>query len=842
LDNFSRSPVIVGALCATIWIGIFGLNTKVLADDSAYVTSGSITPGGTTLGGTTTGQCDITSGATNACTLDLSGSTNGAITQVYSSADLSTTVCTHAVGCYNAVRSDPGSAIAPIDVWNACRYVDNTSSGSTGVSNFVPFHTAYEWSQFYNSYNHPGYLSVVYCSRPFPPTTTWVVPSPSSVGLSTYSTAGCGDAPTVNAPTIYSRWYSPTHFATWPMPTPESVQFTSCHSGWTTINAQVLWSGQQSADGVAPAPSWWPVVTFGPDLTFTASASTMSGPVSGSAITVLAGTLVTLNWDASLSDTSTSQDSVSPVVTSTLNGTSGNTVTGSSFISSTVPTVTGLVAVTTGTGGYSIESTDNTGASSVALTPLGVTTTPHSNVSYTITDLGDKDVTSLAKVTITVEQPITVSLIATPIILALNTASSSTLTWTVTLPPPGLSCSINGTSVSTAGGTLVVSPVATTTYTLVCEDTLQKQTASVTVISCPSDVDISGVCTTPTYTPTYGGSCPSACGLGTSTIPVATCTRNDGAVVADSYCSGLSCGATASCNVSCTSQILTQLSVTVPAGGASIMYTMVGGAGGSYYAGGGGGSSAIVVNGTVQASAAGGNGSSGCCQGNNGASSNGGPIVVAAGDTLQIYAGGGGGRGGACGGGGGSGYYGGGGGSGSYDYPIVGGGDGNYGGAGGTGSAGGAGGGAGDTGFFGASGFVGVTNGSAGAGGNGGAGLYWDGPGTTTGHTECTAGYGGVGAIGGIGGSNWVSGVFEGETPGGGGGGYGSGGGGEASGAMVGGGYGGSYGGNGGDGSGLSTWGIDYGGLGNGDGLVGVFGGADSGSVSVSYTAPSCFF
>ncbi len=61
-----------------------------------------------------------------------------------------------------AGRSDPGTAIGPIDVWGICRYVDNISA-STSV--FVPFRSQPEWQAFYK--NAPAAtVSLVHCSKP----------------------------------------------------------------------------------------------------------------------------------------------------------------------------------------------------------------------------------------------------------------------------------------------------------------------------------------------------------------------------------------------------------------------------------------------------------------------------------------------------------------------------------------------------------------------------------------------------------------------------------------------------------------------------------------------------
>ena len=73
-------------------------------------------------------------------------------------------------GGYDAVRSDPGNATAPIDAWATnpspppqpieyCRYVNN--SGAQSI--FVPFKSKEEWTAFLN--HLPSLVSVQHCSR-----------------------------------------------------------------------------------------------------------------------------------------------------------------------------------------------------------------------------------------------------------------------------------------------------------------------------------------------------------------------------------------------------------------------------------------------------------------------------------------------------------------------------------------------------------------------------------------------------------------------------------------------------------------------------------------------------
>jgi len=102
------------------------------------------------------GQCDVTTGGivSPACP---SGNPNGVINIPPNNPDM--VAATNPP--YQAARSDMGSAMTPIDVWNYCRYVDN---GSAGISIFVPFNTNREWSDFLAK--APNFVSLEHCSKP----------------------------------------------------------------------------------------------------------------------------------------------------------------------------------------------------------------------------------------------------------------------------------------------------------------------------------------------------------------------------------------------------------------------------------------------------------------------------------------------------------------------------------------------------------------------------------------------------------------------------------------------------------------------------------------------------
>lgn len=70
---------------------------------------------------------------------------------------------------YVGARSDPGNPYGPIDVWNHCRYIANISHDT---SIFVPFRTAFEWSQFVANYPRDT-VNLNTCAKP----TLWAISS-----------------------------------------------------------------------------------------------------------------------------------------------------------------------------------------------------------------------------------------------------------------------------------------------------------------------------------------------------------------------------------------------------------------------------------------------------------------------------------------------------------------------------------------------------------------------------------------------------------------------------------------------------------------------------------------
>ena len=335
-----------------------------------------------------------------------------------------------------AARSIANSqALTAIDAQGKCRYIDNAANNSP----FIPFRTQAEWLSFLNT-NLSG-ITQVHCSRSFP-TPSFSVPVPP------YSGSGCTATPSVSTPQIYGRYISSTNYAVWPS-TPLNASFTTCHNGKTTINAQVSWYG---LDADIVTPSWELGVTYGPDFTLTASASTLSGNVTGSQINVLAGTLVTLTWGSSSIDSNVVGTVGTPATMASLTGSRVHSVS-ATWTSSTVPSGWQTVTPTTQTQ------------------------------SYAMTALGDNAPTSVATTTVTVEQPISLSLTASS-----TGGGQATLSWTVTNPSNAvLSCvgsSSDGAWTGTvlpSGGSQTVSSADGTTFTLTCSDPVQLQTATATL-------------------------------------------------------------------------------------------------------------------------------------------------------------------------------------------------------------------------------------------------------------------------------------------------------------------------------------------------------------------------
>ena len=305
-------------------------------------------------------------------------------------------------------------AIAPIDVFGTCRYVDNISSSS---SLFVPFRTQNEWQHFYGAVETGGQGSVadslhtVKCSRPFTAFATWSVPLPTDVPSCVSATPS-----TVATPNIYGRVS-----LTWPTAPAAPENFSVlCHGGATTIGAAVSWVGLASTDNLTsynPLPAtqdWQPSVSYGPDVTLVAA----SGASSGVSISAVAGHAITLTWNSASSGANATASAGSPTLIASLSGTSANSVS-ASWTTQTTP------------AGSAIVTTPN-------LTAPATTGT----ATYQITAMGG-GLSSTAQASVNLELPITVTLTASP--STINKGGSSTLTWTVANPSAAvISCIASG--------------------------------------------------------------------------------------------------------------------------------------------------------------------------------------------------------------------------------------------------------------------------------------------------------------------------------------------------------------------------------------------------------------
>ena len=172
------------------------------------------------------GQCDITKSAS--CTSPL-------ISLTSKNAPNQTGPCTDALGpipgCYDAVRSsakngastsNPTLAVAPIDVWGYCRYVDNTSSTD---SFFVPLRTSNEWLAFINAVASGSSLqnsaqltkcATATTSFPLPPASYCHNASPSSIGVPLpYDRAGSAYGPTTTSSSFTCTCPIGTAVTTW---------------------------------------------------------------------------------------------------------------------------------------------------------------------------------------------------------------------------------------------------------------------------------------------------------------------------------------------------------------------------------------------------------------------------------------------------------------------------------------------------------------------------------------------------------------------------------------------------------------------------------------------------
>lgn len=160
-----QSVLLCAALAALISISIPAYASNKNHDPNQGSDTGSTEStqsGGTTTTGsgstntttstvsTPSGQCNISSTSGYACASD----GTGAVTR--------SSVCQGSVACV-AARSDKGTAALPFEVNSICRYIDNTSSGT---SIFVPFRRDIEWQNFVDNVQSGNpFISLTKCIR-----------------------------------------------------------------------------------------------------------------------------------------------------------------------------------------------------------------------------------------------------------------------------------------------------------------------------------------------------------------------------------------------------------------------------------------------------------------------------------------------------------------------------------------------------------------------------------------------------------------------------------------------------------------------------------------------------
>lgn len=305
-------------------------------------------------------ECDVSgtdpSGSLNPCP-SLAGpgtkTTTNAVTGTLSS-NPAAYACA-GIGSYCGARSNSNaSATVPVDVWNYCRWVDNASVNSI----FVPFRTAFEWTQFIN--NKPAGVGLVPCGRPYavdgtPATETVNAPYPNCTPPTV----------TVDAPNVYGRQAT----SLWPVP--NSPSFTC--NGNVTVTSQLQWTANDFDSIPHGAWSWNPKNQFSPNETLAVNGTTSTTVYVGNPVTL------TWTWDASVQSCAAS-------TTSDFGGFGGFGGWGGGF--------GGGGSWSLGFAGPGAEP----GGSATVTPALGTTT-------YTLTCTGTDGLTSTASVTVNVVEP-----------------------------------------------------------------------------------------------------------------------------------------------------------------------------------------------------------------------------------------------------------------------------------------------------------------------------------------------------------------------------------------------------------------------------------------------------
>jgi hypothetical protein len=290
-----RLPIFFSALIVGI---VFGASLACAGTNIAAI--GTLSPG----------QCNLNSGQ---CATSGGGATiaspSGAVTS-----------------SYNGTLSQ-GTAVVPVNVWNSCYYIDNSSANPV----FVPFKTSAEWTAFIN--NKPNAITLTGCGVPYS-----ISQSSQTVSV-TPPYAGCNSV-NVNSPTVYERTGT-----LWPT-TPLSQTFTC---GGASVTSALQWTAGNFNTTPTGQLSWAQSFKFSPNLTLTAQ-DTTTGGVAGTSITIASGDSVELTWSSS---------------------------TGYGAITSNTPSnnwngVSGATVQPTDSTTYTLTSTDSNGLASTATVTVNV--------------------------------------------------------------------------------------------------------------------------------------------------------------------------------------------------------------------------------------------------------------------------------------------------------------------------------------------------------------------------------------------------------------------------------------------------------------------------------------
>ncbi len=243
--------------------------------------------------------------------------------------------------------------------------------------------------------------------------------------------------------------------------------------------------------------------TVGVTITVIAKPSIASFSASPTSITL--GQSSTLSWSVSgatslsisgVGAVSGTSVAVTPSVTTTYTLTATNaagSVTASTTITLVPPVISAFSASPSSLtlGGTTTLSWNVAGAASLSISGIGavsgnsVVVTPSASTTYTLTATNASgSVTASVTVTVNNPPPPTITSFgasATPI----NLGSSSTLSWSVS---GATSLSINQGIGSVSGGSLVVTPTVTTTYTLTASNAWGTATRSVTITVLPPTI------------------------------------------------------------------------------------------------------------------------------------------------------------------------------------------------------------------------------------------------------------------------------------------------------------------------------------------------------------------